>query len=425
MHNLGTLCSFPKNIAFLLTDIFIDAPQLALLHSGERSSFVLPEAYHTFDWMLGVRFDSLAICQSQKIDAKQAFDNQRWYLGGLSYEFKNDTIGFNGHLKHPVGWEEYHFFEPQILFIAKENTLWGLGKLDLLKRYLEKGKFNALKIQNQNIVFKPFVTKDTYLKMVTSIKQDIYNGRFYELNYCIPFFSHSNLQNVAFTLERLQTIANMPFATFLKIGNKMVLGASPERFLRKEGNTLLSQPIKGTSQVYKDVQKNKQAANNLRHNIKERAENVMIVDLVRNDLAKTAIAGSVQVQHLFEVFQFQHIMQMISGVKSQLNPQFSGFDALVAAFPMGSMTGAPKIEVMEAINNYENYARGMYSGCIGYITPQGDFDFNVVIRSLQINNSMPYIEYHVGSAITWDSDPEAEYEECLLKGQQWKKLFKQ
>jgi para-aminobenzoate synthetase component 1 len=150
---------------------------------------------------------------------------------------------------------------------------------------------------------------------------------------------------------------------------------------------------------------------------KEKAENLMIVDLVRNDLARSSKTGSVKVEELFGIYSFSQVHQMISTVSSQIKETTSAVEAIKNAFPMGSMTGAPKVMAMELIEKYENTKRGLYSGAIGYFAPNSDFDFNVVIRSIQYNESKQYLNFEVGSAITYDSDANLEYEECLLKAQ--------
>ncbi|MGM0572458.1 MAG: chorismate-binding protein, partial [Bacteroidota bacterium] len=156
---------------------------------------------------------------------------------------------------------------------------------------------------------------------------------------------------------------------------------------------------------------------------KERSENVMIVDLVRNDLSRTAQKDSVKVEELFGVYAFQQVHQMISTVTSRLDPGVHYLDAIKKAFPMGSMTGAPKYRAMQLIDHYEDSCRGIYSGSVGYISPEKDFDFNVVIRSIVYNQINKYLSYTAGGAITAASIPEKEYEECLLKAKAMEKAL--
>jgi para-aminobenzoate synthetase component 1 len=259
------------------------------------------------------------------------------------------------------------------------------------------------------------MSKAKYLSNVAAIQEDILNGEVYELNLCQEFYAERVAIEPVSTFIQLNTASPTPFAGFYKWQDKYLLCASPERFLRQQGDTLLSQPIKGTIRRGTTPAEDEQLRQQLRHNEKEQAENLMIVDLVRNDLARVAVTGSVQVPELFGLYGFRHVWQMISTVQAQRHPDSDLVDALRAAFPMGSMTGAPKIRAMQLIERYEHSRRGLYSGSLGLIWPSGDFDFNVVIRSLQYNAATGYLSFQVGSAITYDSVPEQEYAECLLK----------
>ncbi|MEO5675183.1 MAG: anthranilate synthase component I family protein, partial [Chitinophagales bacterium] len=208
-----------------------------------------------------------------------------------------------------------------------------------------------------------------------------------------------------------------PLACFLKHGEKFLLSASPERFLKKESRKIISQPMKGTISRSNHAESDEHAKELLGTDEKEKAENVMIVDLVRNDLARSAVAGSVSVEELFGIYSFPRVHQMISTVSATLRNDVHFTEAIRNAFPMGSMTGAPKVMAMQLIDKYEKVKRGLFSGSAGYITPGGDFDFNVVIRSLLYNRESRYLSFQTGSAITHDCNPEKEYEECLLKAQ--------
>lgn len=212
----------------------------------------------------------------------------------------------------------------------------------------------------------------------------------------------------------------MPFQNhhlrrFLKLNDKYLMSASPERYIKKEGTKIISQPIKGTAKREDDFILDSILKNNLVTDQKERSENVMIVDLVRNDLSQTATKGSVKVEELCKIYTFDQVHQMISTVTSQVAENTHPIDIIKSTFPMGSMTGAPKISAMKIIETLEETKRGLYSGAVGYISPSGDFDFNVVIRSILYNASNKYVSYSVGGAITAKSDPLNEYEECLLK----------
>ncbi len=202
-----------------------------------------------------------------------------------------------------------------------------------------------------------------------------------------------------------------------------MLSASPERYLKKEGNTIISQPIKGTSKRSENLKEDEALKEQLKQDLKERSENIMIVDLVRNDLSLTAIKGSVEVKELCEVYSFKQVHQMISTVTSKIDKNTHPVDVIKTSFPMGSMTGAPKISAMKIIENLEETKRGLYSGAVGYFSPDGDFDFNVVIRSILYNSTKQYVSYSVGSAITAKSDPLKEYEECLIKAKAMRQVL--
>ena len=214
-----------------------------------------------------------------------------------------------------------------------------------------------------------------------------------------------------------------PFSGYLKFNYSYLLCASPERFLKKTGATIVSQPIKGTIKRGKSTEEDEKLRHQLRHDEKELAENMMIVDLVRNDLSRSCATGSVIVEEMFGIYGFRQVWQMISTITGTIKPVNDLEDVLLGAFPMGSMTGAPKISAMQLIEELETTKRGLYSGSFGYITPDQDCDFNVVIRSIQYNAAQKYLSFMVGSAITYDSDPEREYEECLLKAQAMMKVL--
>jgi len=231
----------------------------------------------------------------------------------------------------------------------------------------------------------------------------------------MEFFAEETIIDPVATFEALNAISKAPFATFFKNNTHFAMSASPERYLKKMGEKCISQPIKGTSRRFEDREEDELSKINLENDPKERSENIMIVDLVRNDLSKTAQKGTVIVEELCKIYSFLQVHQMISTVTSQINPEFSPADVLKTTFPMGSMTGAPKISAMSCIEELEETKRGLYSGSIGYFTPENDFDFNVIIRSIIYNEAEKYVSFSVGSAITSKSEPENEYEECLLK----------
>jgi para-aminobenzoate synthetase component 1 len=270
-------------------------------------------------------------------------------------------------------------------------------------------------ISEGKIEIKSRISKKDYLQKVDKIQEHIHKGDIYEANFCQEFYAENTRISPLHIYEDLNTISEAPFATFLKIDHQFLLCASPERYLKKEGPKIISQPIKGTAKRFEDHLEDQKTATALSIDTKERSENIMIVDLVRNDLSKSAKKGSVQVEELCKVSSFKQVHQMISTVVSEIKEDVHLIDVIKDTFPMGSMTGAPKISAMKIIEDLEESKRGLYSGTVGYFTPSGDFDFNVVIRSILYDKEKKYLSFSVGSAITAKSSPEKEYEECLLK----------
>jgi para-aminobenzoate synthetase component 1 len=266
------------------------------------------------------------------------------------------------------------------------------------------------------------ISKDLYQEKVERMLEYINKGDIYEANFCMEFYAETMIN----PLEKfflLNDISKPPFAAYLKNNNNFLLSATPERYLKKENNKIISQPIKGTSKRFADFEKDEISKNNLALDPKERSENIMITDLVRNDLSRTAKKGSVEVEELCGIYSFLQVHQMISTITSIIDDQYSELDVIKNSFPMGSMTGAPKISAMKIIEELEDTKRGLYSGSVGYFTPNGDFDFNVVIRSILYNSKNNYVSFSVGSAITALSIPELEYEECLLKADAMMKVL--
>jgi para-aminobenzoate synthetase component 1 len=312
------------------------------------------------------------------------------------------------------------FFQPKKIFLLKGNQL-EIQYLLLCDDEVEED-FNEITEYQSNafetlskIEIQQRVSKEFYIEKVTKMLEHIHAGDMYEANFCMEFFAENAVIDPLEKFQKLNEISKAPFSIFFKNHKQYLLSASPERYLKKVGETIISQPIKGTSKRSSDPIEDEKSKQFLESDSKERAENIMITDLVRNDLSHTAQKGSVEVVELCRIYSFLQVHQMISTVTSKLDPQYSPIDVLKTTFPMGSMTGAPKISVMKIIENLEVTKRGLYSGAVGYFTPEGDFDFNVVIRSILYNQENNYISFSVGSAITAQSVPEKEYEECLLK----------
>lgn len=344
-----------------------------------------------------------------------------WIFGYITYDLKNDvedlkSVNFDG-----LGFPDLYFFQPKKLFLLKDNIL-EIQYLNVVQEEIHSD-FEVIThcddVQQEHlpndIKIKLRIHKDEYFEKVNNMLAHIYRGDIYEANFCQEFYAEDTAINPLETYKKLNTISNPPFATFIKCADKYLLSASPERYLKKNGETIISQPIKGTAKRSKNLEEDAQLKSNLLHDEKERSENIMIVDLVRNDLSKTAIKGSVMVEELCEIYTFDQVHQMISTVTSKVEASTHPVDIIKSTFPMGSMTGAPKISAMKIIEELEETKRGLYSGTVGYFSPEGNFDFNVVIRSILYNESKQYVSYSVGGAITSKSNPLKEYEECLVK----------
>ncbi len=334
--------------------------------------------------------------------------------GFITYDVKNELEALTSENFAGFNWPQLHFFRPETWLYWRPDAVEIHGNAaGVLARIL--ATVPPAPAAPRVPTLRPRLPKADYLKAVEAIKEDILNGEVYELNLCQEFYAEAVDLHPADVFWRLNAASPAPFAGFFRHRQHYLLCASPERFLALEAATLRSQPIKGTIRRGTTAAEDAQQRHALVSDEKERAENLMIVDLVRNDLARVAQTGTVAVPELFGLYPFRHVWQMISTVEAQVRPGTGLVDALEATFPMGSMTGAPKIRALQLIEHYERSRRGLYSGSMGYVWPNGDFDFNVVIRSLQYRADTGYLSFQVGSAITFDSDPEREYEECLLK----------
>lgn len=343
-------------------------------------------------------------------------------FGFISYDYKNKLENLTSNNTDNSCFAEHHFFTPQLLFIFENNHTqllynahyYSTSSLNkLVEKIIAQPIFNNEK--KQNIVVKNKITKADYIKKVKALKKHIQLGDAYEVNFCQEFFAKNTQINPIDYYFLLNKKSPTPFSCFVKHKNNYLLCASPERFIKKTGNSILSQPIKGTIKRGKNQLEDEQLKKELLNNPKERSENIMIVDLVRNDLSKIAKKNSVKVDELCGIYTFPQVHQMISTISAELKENTSFEQVIKALFPMGSMTGAPKISAMQLIEKYETTKRGIYSGTVGYIDSASNFDFNVVIRSITYNKKTNYLSFLVGGAITALSNAESEYEECLLK----------
>ncbi|WP_439129938.1 aminodeoxychorismate synthase component I [Polaribacter sp.] len=388
------------------------------------------QQYTNFDAALAVEeFTSI------KTDYYNAFDKLKEYqsitndfiFGYISYDVKNDIEQLSSNNFDDLDFADLYFFQPQkLIFIRGKNVEFQYlnmvaDEIESDFEEIQKIKpFDCAQVDKSDIKIKLRIHKDEYHQKVQKVLEHIKRGDIYEANFCQEFYAENATIHPLEVYKDLNKISEPPFACFLKMEHQYALCASPERYLKKEGTKVISQPIKGTAKRLISKIDDEKIASDLQRDEKERAENVMIVDLVRNDLSKTAIIGSVKVEELCKVYPFKQVHQMISTVVSEVAENTHPVEIIKSTFPMGSMTGAPKVSAMNIIENLEETKRGLYSGAIGYFTPKGDFDFNVVIRSILYNEEKNYISYSVGGAITIKSSPEKEYQECLLKAKAMK-----
>ncbi len=343
--------------------------------------------------------------------------NNSWWFGHFSYDLKNQVEKLDSKNSGSYQFGDLFFFQPKILFVLKR----GHSKVDVLAQDGSDQLFSVFETTqplNGQLSLPDFqsrLSRQEYIDKLEDLKAEIQYGNVYEANFCQEFFACSSEFNPYKSYLALLKKSPVPFAAFYKTNKNYALSLSPERFLRKRENQLISQPIKGTAKRGQSLDEDEMIKNDLKKSLKDRTENVMIVDLVRNDLSRTAKTSTVKVEELFGLYSFPTVHQLISTVSSDLDEHHHWIDAIKLAFPMGSMTGAPKIKAMEIIDDLEVSRRELYSGSIGYINPQSNFDFSVVIRTLFYNKKENYLSMQVGGAITQLSDPEKEYEECLLK----------
>jgi para-aminobenzoate synthetase component 1 len=380
------------------------------------------QAYSNYDCLLAVdAFTSL------KTDFEKAFEDlhqyqsqtKDWLFGYLAYDLKNDTEELHSNNHDGLDFPDLYFFQPKKLFLLNGNHL----EIQYLRICDDEIDYDFEEIisnsqlitQNSKLIIQQRISKENYIAKVNKILQHIHLGDIYEANFCMEFYADNAMIEPLEVYQKLNAISEPPFAVYFKNNNQYLASASPERYLKKQSTKVISQPIKGTAKRFDNKKDDENSKKELLENPKERSENIMIVDLVRNDLSHTATKGSVIVEELCGIYSFKQVHQMISTIVSDVEHTTSPIEILRTTFPMGSMTGAPKISAMNIIENLEETKRGLYSGSVGYFTPNGDFDFNVVIRSILYNSKNKYVSFSVGSAITSLSEPEKEYEECLLK----------
>lgn len=387
---------------------------IVCLHSNQ-----VPHLYGKYDWIIG--------CANQTLPTQISYDavlngNGQWKFGYIGYDLKNQFEKLQSQNPTLFNIPDLSWFEAEFV-IAQQN-----GKIEILTNTVgietDFSTESAPEYQPVHFQMKSVEDHESYVQKVRSLQREIQLGNIYEVNYCQEFYSESTAIEPLGLFKQLNDDFPTPFAAFLKMNQFYSVGNSPERYLARHGNKLISQPIKGTIRRGRNDMEDDQLKQQLLHDPKEHSENTMIVDLVRNDLSRTALPGTVQVEELCKLYTFPLWHQLISTVVSKVPDGTSNADIIRSTFPMGSMTGAPKISAMKLIEEHESFKRGIYSGSIGYVDPEGDFDLNVVIRTFNYDEEKKVISYPVGGAITAKSLPEKEYEECMVKAQLIHKLFK-
>lgn len=387
-------------------------------HSTEKSS--------AFDQLiaLGSISDLLLRDEKNALHLLQAFleKEKGWKFGFFSYDLKNTLEAILSENEDKLGFPILHLFVPKfVIRINGDKVLCHYDDQHSTENEIEQ-LFETLFSKNEtastpfpDLSLQQKVSKPAYIQAVKGLQSNIQRGDIYEVNFCTEFYAENAELVPAGIYKKLNAISKAPFAAFYKHKEHSLISSSPERFLKKTGNKIISQPIKGTIARSLLKKEDEQRKSDLRNNLKEQTENVMIVDLVRNDLSRIAKRGTVKVDELFGVYSFLQVHHLISTISCEINEGVSFTDILKATFPMGSMTGAPKLSAMKLIEAFETTKRGAYSGTIGYIDPQGDFDLSVIIRSILYNSRNKYVSFMAGSAITAKAEAEKEYEECLLK----------
>lgn len=399
--------------------VFLDSNQ----HKEKHSDF---HALLAVDALTAIKTDTYGAFDDLSEYRRTTAD---WIFGYLTYDLKNDVENLVSENFDGLGFPDLYFFQPKKLLLLQEDEI-RFSYLPMVDDEIEEDHATIMSLidaytssEPHEVAVKLRIHKDEYQEKVKEVLAHIHRGDIYEANFCQEFYAEHTLIDPFQCYFDLNAISTPPFATFFKLEDLYLISASPERYLKKSGQKVISQPIKGTAKRSEDPEEDQRLAQQLQQDEKERSENVMIVDLVRNDLSRLALKGSVQVAELCKVYSFKQVHQMISTVVAKVAADVDPVEIIRNTFPMGSMTGAPKISAMKIIEELESTKRGLYSGAVGYFTPEGDFDLNVIIRSILFNRSRQYVSFSVGSAITAAASPEKEYEECLVKARAMRQVL--
>ncbi len=402
------------------------AKQFSILIFLDSNNY--PDTYGSYECLLGA--GNTAGVNISSLEQLQAWHDRHkdWLFGHICYDYQS-VPEQGSYANHPVqhSFDKLQFFNPSIVIYISR---------DKLQVTIETATddaadiYRAIQAASSEVAgdlpvisFNRRIEREQYLDTISTLRRHIADGDCYEINFCVEGYNEHVAVQPLSVYHALNNISPAPFSAYYRNNDGYMMCASPERYLCKQQDKILSQPIKGTARRDADKQKDAEIKAALQQSIKDRAENVMIADLVRNDIARSSIAGSVKAEELFGIYTYPQVHQMISTISGILKPGIPFTDAIRYSFPMGSMTGAPKIKVMQLIAQYEHSKRELFSGTVGYITPGGDFDFNVIIRSLFYNAATQYLSYQTGGAITYDSTPEQEWDEMRLKAWALERVF--
>lgn len=411
-----------NNFKFSYTPEFPDWKKKLLYWAKSNYAFVALSQGNNYSYPEDP-FQNYFFAGNQELTEEQVWDDQfkKFKIGIFGYDLKNRIEDLKSNNASWIDLPEMCFFTPEICFQLKENKVE--SQTDLTEDFWEIIEAVELPPAKTHCEVTPLIGQEEYISAIHSIKNLIIEGETYEMNFCQSYQGTFIEWDPISAFFKLQEVSPMPFSALFKANNKWLVSASPERFLKKSNRDLISQPIKGTIKRGKTPEEDLIFQKRLSESEKERAENLMITDLTRNDLSKVSKIGSVNVNELFGIYPLPRVFQMISTVGSVLKDDVTFKEIIHATFPMGSMTGAPKINTMKLIEELECFKRGWFSGAFGWVDESGDFDFSVVIRSIIADTGTKKLYFAVGSAITIDSDPLQEFEECQIKSQAIKEVL--
>lgn len=397
--------------------------------NGHSDPYSVFDAALALDSINTFRLNTASPGDWEKLEAWQC-SQKDWCFGHMAYDFKNAQEQLSSNNSDGIDFPEACFFVPKRLFLVQGGTLVGLvldrhsaewdqdcAEIQKIYDTLDAALVQTIGRKDSGIELNGRWTKTEYCQKFDRVQKHIQRGDIYETNFCQEFYRDHTSIDPGPLFEKINDYSKAPFAAYYKWHDRYALCASPERYLTKRGHELISQPIKGTLKRLDDPKSDQAAVAEFIQNPKERRENIMITDLVRNDLSKSAARDTVIVKELCALQSYAHVHQLVTTISATLKEDLSAVNALKSTFPMGSMTGVPKIRALELMEHYEDHKRGLYSGTIGYFTPEGDFDFNVVIRTLLYNATNQYLSLSVGGALTSSANAQDEYNECLLKAE--------